>query len=129
MQRNLQAICENHQDILSQFIEAYVCGTEEERTTIRDLFVKYNSFAWAVYYRMRNISNEELRRYFMYLSMLDQGNDTRDYLLTIRDIVSYAKKNRLNYKEIMTEASFLSSTVDRFGWGTTRQILLDESRS
>lgn len=116
-----------NQDLLSALIAAYVTANEADRSHIRRLFVEHGSFTWAVSYVMKEPSDEELRNCFVYMSMLDQGFDARDYLLAIRSMVQHAKRANLDYRTIMEEIADMSSPVDRFGFGSTRDILQNES--
>lgn len=123
----INEFCLENQGLMSELISAYETGDENDRARIRKFFTDFDSFAWAVSYRMKTDTDSELRNYFIYLSILDQGFDTRDFLLTIRGMVDYAKQKQLDYRRVMREVAAFSSTVDRFGWGTTQEILRNES--
>jgi hypothetical protein len=55
--------------------------------------------------------------------MLDQGRDTRDFLLEIDYVVGEAKKKKYPYKEVLLEIANISSDQDKYGMGSTKQIL------
>ncbi|SNS88328.1 hypothetical protein SAMN05421812_102203 [Asanoa hainanensis] len=54
----------------------------------------------------------------------DQGNDTRDELLRLRDLVEQARTAGVDLAPIVAEVAELSSTEDRYGMGSTRDLLL-----
>ncbi|GIF65921.1 hypothetical protein Ais01nite_39560 [Asanoa ishikariensis] len=53
----------------------------------------------------------------------DQGTDTRDELLRLRDLVDQARRAGVDLTPILAEVAELSSTEDRYGMGSTRDIL------
>jgi hypothetical protein len=110
--------------VLEQLITGYAEGDEEQRDAIRGLFDQYTSFRWAVNLIGPADTPERFRQQLLHLSARDQGNDTRDELLSLRDMCQEATAAGVDIMPILTEVAHLSSDVDRYGWGSMRGILL-----
>ena len=122
----LKEIASSHQELIREIIDRYEIASDDEREAIRRISDRYDSFSWVVGYQMKGIDSQELRRAFVYLSILDQLNDTRDFLLRIRDLIALAKRHGIDYRSIIRSVGDISSDVDRYQWGTTRQIFYNE---
>jgi hypothetical protein len=110
--------------VLDQLIVGYAEGGEGQRAAIRGLFDLYTSFRWAVNLIGPADTPERFRQQLLHLSARDQGSDTRDELLNLRDMCQEATAAGVAIEPILTEVAQLSSDVDRYGWGSMRGILL-----
>jgi gentisate 1,2-dioxygenase len=57
-------------------------------------------------------------------SMKDEERDTRDAILLLRALCDKAAAAGLNIVPLLDEVAALSSPLDRYGWGSTRELLL-----
>ena len=109
---------------LRELIAGYAQGTEEIREAIRRLFTEHRSFAWAATLSMPPASVEGLRQHLILFSMQDQGQDSRDALLTLQEICRAAAAARVDTTPVLREVAALSSSADKYGMGSTRDMLL-----
>ena len=115
--------------LLSELLGAYSNGTDEMREAIRELvncelFVHYRAFAWAVTLSERPTTAPALRRHLLLFSIKDQGRDSRDALVTLGEVCHEAKVAGVETSSVLQDVAAMSSTVNRFGMGSTQQMLL-----
>jgi hypothetical protein len=112
--------------LLAELSAAYAQGPEETRTAIRRLFAECRSFAWAALWSRQVAGADDLRQRLILFSMQDQGRDSRDALLTLQGICSEAAAAGVDAAPMLREVAALSSTVNRYGMGSTRDMLLSQ---
>lgn len=112
------------ESVLRPLLHRYATGDETTRVAIRALFNRYTSFRWAAHLPRGWHTAAEFRDELLHFSARDQGPDTRDELLALDDLCGRARKLGLAIAPILTEVAALSSDIDRYGMGSTRQILL-----
>jgi hypothetical protein len=110
--------------LLPELITAYVKGNEQDRATIRRFFSEYQSFAWVAALNEAKTTAASLRHHLILFSMQDQGQDSRDALLSLREICREAANARVELTPLLREVAAISSTVDKYGMGSTRDMLL-----
>jgi hypothetical protein len=115
---------EHAEQLLGELIPAYAKGGDETRCAIRRMFAEYGSFAWAAALSTRRTSVEGLRQHLILFSMKDQGRDTRDALLTLQEIVREADTAGVAKAAVLREVAAMSSSTNRYGMGSTRDMLL-----
>jgi hypothetical protein len=112
------------QAVLRAVIDAYVTGDEATRKMIRGFFERYPSFRWAVHFPYPADTADRFRLHLLHLSARDQMPDTRDELLTLRDLCESATNAGVDTAPILVEVAGISSDVDRYGMGSIKEILL-----
>jgi hypothetical protein len=110
--------------LLEEMVLAYAQGTDETRTAIRRLFTEYHSFAWAAALSTSRTSVAGLRQHLILFSMQDQGRDSRDALLTLQEICRAASSAGVDTTPVLREVADLSSSANKYGMGSTRDMLL-----
>ena len=110
--------------LLAEIITAYAQGTTATRADIRRLFQTYRSFAWAATLSVPRTTPDGLRQHLLLFSIIDQGRDSRDALLTLQDICRVAKGAGLELAPILREVAAMSSNENKYGMGSTNQMLL-----
>jgi len=110
--------------LLDEMIDVYAQDTEETRAAIRRLFTEYRSFAWAAALSVPPTSVTGLRQHLTLFSMKDQGRDSRDALLTLQEICREAVAAGVNTALVLREVAGLSSSANKYGMGSTRDMLL-----
>ena len=108
---------------LAEILNLYAQSDEATRIALRDLFHKYQAFAWAAALP-QNSTPEGLRNELLLFSLKDQGRDTRDALLWLQDICKKARSARVELRPILDEVGELSSEINRFGMGSTKDLIL-----
>jgi len=118
---------EQAQDVVSELISAYAQGTEETRVAIRRLFTEYRCFSWAAAVPVARTNVESVRQHLILFSIKDQGRDSRDALLTLEEICRAAHAAGVRIAGLLHEVAAMSSDENRYGMGSTRQMLLKYS--
>lgn len=103
-------------------VDRYERGGEAERAAVRALLSRHTSFRWAVA-PPREPTPEGFRRELLWLSAVDHGGDTRDELLTLRDLCARAREAAVDPVPLLLEVAELSSAQDKYGMGSMRDIL------
>ena len=112
------------EQLLGELVPAYAKSDDETRSAIRRMFAEYGSFAWAAALSTRPTSVGGLRQHLILFSMKDQGWDSRDALLTLQEIVREADKAGVDKAAVLREVAAMSSSINRYGMGSTRDMLL-----
>lgn len=112
---------------LTELIAAYEHGDEALRASVRGLFARYTAFRWAVHLPVTP-TPEGFRLRLLHMSAVDQGSDTRDELLALRDLCADARDAGVDLRPILREVAQLSSHEDKYGMGSMRDILLRVAR-
>ena len=112
--------------LVQAFLGAYVQGTDERRAAIRRMFAEYRSFAWAATLPVPRTTAQGLRQHLILFSMQDQGQDSRDALLTLQEICREASAAGLDTAPVLLEVAELSSSINKYGMGSTRDMLLNQ---
>lgn len=108
---------------LRALIAVYAQGDETVRESVRGLLSRRTSFRWAVHLPVEP-TPEGFRQRLLHMSAVDQGNDTRDELLSLRDLCADARTAGIDIRPILAEVAELSSRKDKYGMGSMRDILL-----
>jgi hypothetical protein len=112
--------------LLAELSAAYTQGPEETRAGIRRLFAECRSFAWACLWSRQAAGVDGLRQRLILFSMQDQGQDSRDALLELQGICREATAAGVDVAPMLHEVAAWSSTANRYGMGSTRDLLLSQ---
>jgi hypothetical protein len=110
--------------VLVELGEIYAIGMDETRAAIRRFFSLHRSFAWAVGWAKSQPGLEGFRQRLILFSVQDQGQDSRDALLAIQAICREAVDAGMDIVPSLREIAALSSTANKYGMGSTRDMLL-----
>ncbi|WP_405825617.1 hypothetical protein OG241_49085 [Streptomyces sp. NBC_01390] len=108
---------------LRALIALYAQGDEALRVSVRALLSRHPSFRWATHLPFEP-TPEGFRQSLLHMSAVDQGSDTRDELLALRDLCADARTAGVDLGPILREVAELSSREDKYGMGSMRDILL-----
>ena len=109
-------------------VEAYAAGDGATRARIRGLFDRYGHFRWGAHLPRDWGTAAELRARLVHLSARDQGGDARDEILELQDLCERAARAGIDAGPVLDEVAAMSSDVDRYGMGSTREIILRHGR-
>jgi len=112
------------QAALDVLLDAYEQGPEETRAEVRRILRRYRRFGWGVGLPPQWATVAEFRRHLVYLSARDQGQDTRDELMTLWALCNEARARGIDVEPLLAEVSALSSDVDHYGMGSMRSLLM-----
>ncbi|BBC30093.1 hypothetical protein SGFS_013870 [Streptomyces graminofaciens] len=108
---------------LRALLSAYEHGDEPLRASVRALLAHRTAFRWAVHLPFEP-TPEGFRQRLLHMSIVDQGSDTRDELLTLHDLCAEACDAGVDIEPLLREVAELSSREDKYGMGSMRDILL-----
>jgi hypothetical protein len=111
------------ENLLGELIGLYRASGDSERHAIRALFVEYRAFAWAATLPFGPTDEENLRQHLLLFSMKDQGRDSRDALLWLQELCQEARNAALDPGPVLREVAKLSSDKNKYGMGSTREML------
>ena len=115
------------ESLLRELIDSYCTSKDGGREEIRNLFKEYRAFAWAAHLPFEPITPEQFRQHLVLFSMKDQGSDSRDALVWLQDLCRKAASSGLSTKPILKEVAELSSEENKYGMGSTKQMLLSRA--
>jgi hypothetical protein len=110
--------------LLAELADSYADGTEIQQDEIRGFFASCPSFAWAAALPFEPDTAEHLRQHLILFSMQDQGRDSRDAILQLQALCRTAKAASVGLGPALREVAAMSSVSNRFGMGSTRDMLL-----
>ena len=112
------------ESLLEELIGFYRASGDGERQVIRGLFVEYRAFAWSASLPFGPTDEENLCRHLLLFSIKDQGCDSRDALLWLQDLCREARNAGVSSGPVLREAAKLSSDKNKYGMGSTKEMLL-----
>jgi hypothetical protein len=113
--------------LLTEIVQMYAQGSSETRRAIRNLFMAYHQFSWAATLSLSIATPEGFRTHLLLFSIQDQGHDTRDAILSLQTMCQQATAAGVKIQPILKEIAELSSDQDKYGMGTTKDLLLNVS--
>ena len=115
--------------LLEELFSAYQVADPEARQAIRNLFADYRAFAWAASLSSAPTTVEGLLQHLLLFSLKDQERDSRDALLWLQDICRQARRAGVTMEPLLEQVAHLSSDKNKFGMGSTMQMLLKARRT
>ena len=112
--------------LLTEILEAYPRLKCAERIELRALFDQHRALGWAAGFLLPTGTAADiatLRRQLLLFSLLDQGPDSRDALLWLRDLCRQPGVDCAALPELLREVAALSSAIDRYHMGSTASML------
>jgi hypothetical protein len=109
--------------VLRAIVEAYAGGDEATRARIRGWFDRYPSFRWGAHLPRDWDTAAEFRARLVHLSARDQGADTRDEILALGELCARAARAGIDTGPVLDEVAAMSSDLDRYGMGSTREVI------
>ncbi|MCZ4515781.1 hypothetical protein O3Q52_48295 [Streptomyces sp. ActVer] len=106
-------------DVLSRYEE----GDEEVRAALRALLERCHYFGGATTLPAEP-TPQGFRQRLMEMSVEDQGRDTRDMMVGLNGLCGQARDAGVDIRPLLLDVAELSSEVDKYGMGSTRDILL-----
>jgi len=112
--------------LLEELIDQYQSGPTDTREAIRQLFAKYDSFSWGAALPYAPTSEASFLRHLVLFSIQDQGKDTRDAILWLRELCHAAAAAGIVAAPILESVAELSSDENKYGMGSTKRLILNE---
>ncbi|WP_055589787.1 hypothetical protein [Peterkaempfera griseoplana] len=108
---------------LRHVLSLYTVGDEDLRADLRALLDRHRSFRWATTLPFEP-TPQGFRQCLLRMSVDDQGADTRDMMVTLNGLCEQARDAGVDIRPLLLDVAALSSDVDKYGMGSTRDILL-----
>jgi len=108
---------------LTAAIDLYTRSDGQDREAIRQTFRRNPAFAWAATLPFEPDNNENTLAHLTHFSIIDQGMDARDAVLWLSDLLGKANVSPEELEQLRGRAAALSSDVDLYGFGSTKQLL------
>ena len=112
------------ESLLRELIAVYRKTSEDVREALREFFAHYQAFAWAASLPSNPRTAKGLRDQLLLFSLKDQGRDSRDALLELQQLCQEARISGVDAPAIFKEVAALSSEVNKFKMGSTKEMLL-----
>jgi hypothetical protein len=120
-------------ELFDTFSTEYAAAPERHRRKLREAFLGTKNWGggevWkngATYFRRFSSLERDprdLRRALVLVSLTDGGNDTRDAVMVMDDLIVWARGANITHEGIFAEIAGMSSPEDRFGMGSIRSLL------
>jgi len=129
-------IAEDANPLIEQLSAFYASALDSERTAVRGLFKRYDSFRWAAGWHMlapdREMTTGRFRDALILFSIKDQGSDWRDAIVWLDRLCAQALRAGVPVSQPLIDVAALSSDEVPFpafkSARSTRAMLLDMSR-
>jgi len=118
------AVRSQMESLFADLTNLYCTADGKEREEIRELFQKHKAFAWAATLPCEATTEDNFHRHLVLFSMNDQGTDSRDALLLLQHLCRTASAAGINTAPLLSKVAELSSDRNKYGMGSTRDILL-----
>ncbi|HEX7303966.1 hypothetical protein [Lentzea sp.] len=109
---------------LADLLDHYERGDEPTRAAVRAIFDRCTSFRWAATLPFDETALRSYRSRLVKVSAIDQGPDPREVLVELWSLADRARAAGIDLVPTLVEVAGMSSDVDRYGMGSTREILL-----
>lgn len=111
------------ESLLELLAAEYANSGEETRIAIREMFARYQHFAWAASFATPAVKERDFRHHLILFSMLDQGKDSRDALLSLQALCEQARAAGIDIRPMAQEVAQISSDANKYGMGSTKRML------
>jgi len=111
--------------LMLELLHAYACGTDDERRQLRGLVPRYEHFFWAATYPAADSVDERLRLWLLQFALVDQYPDPRDAVVSLDGLCKSTGLPQPLLDATLNEVAQLASGEDRYGFGSTRSMLLE----
>ncbi|MFC8077879.1 hypothetical protein ACFUN8_20345 [Streptomyces sp. NPDC057307] len=112
---------------LREVLSRYEEGGEDVRAALRALLARCHSFCWATTLPLE-LTAKGFRQRLLEMSVEDQGRDARDLMVALNALCGQARDAGVDIGPLLLDVAELSSDVDRYAMGSTRDVLLRAAR-
>jgi hypothetical protein len=110
--------------LLLDILRGYAVASIAERAGIRALADEFTSFFWAAQVPGGESPATDFRLRLLHFALLDQGRDPRDAVLQLDRLCRETSLPPEEAAALRREVAQTASDVDRYGFGSTREMLL-----
>jgi hypothetical protein len=110
--------------LFNQIVASFESLNAKQRQRVIDLMDEKGSLIYSAVLDVDRSTTEGFRKHMILFVIEDQGKDTRDAIVTLDHYRKDAEKHGIDVDSIFQEMAKIASTRDKYGWGTTRSLLL-----
>ncbi len=111
--------------IVNQLIDQFPKLNARDRLSLSELVNQYDGVNWLTDITEKVETYEAFKASLMWFVICDQGRDTRDAILSLRSFITKGETHDYPVKALLQEISELASDKDKYGWGSTRDLILN----
>lgn len=111
--------------IVNQLIDQFPKLNARERLSLSELVDQYNGVTWLTDITTKVETIEAFKANLIWFVIRDQEKDTRDAILSLRSLIEKGRALDYPVKALLQEVSELASQEDKYGWGSTRNLILN----
>jgi len=109
--------------LFDQIVDQFESFDFDQRQAIIDLMVKNDSLMYSAVIRDDLETLEGFRRNMILFVIADQGKDTRDAIVALGHYRDLGQKHGYDVDTIFEQLAYIASSHDKYGWGSTRDLL------
>ena len=109
--------------LFNEIIDQYELLNTTQRQMIIDLLDKNDSLMWSAVIDYDLETEEGFRRNMLLFVLADQGKDSRDAIVALSHYRNQGEKRGYDVDGIFKQMAQLASDNDKYGWGSTRELL------
>ena len=117
--------------VTSEIVDVYVQSTVEQCHRIREFLSQYEGVLHFLGVSSKLIKTQKdiglFRAGLAMLSIENQGRDARDTIVALEELCKAAKQAGIDVSSYLKEIAVLSSDVDKYGMGSTRDLFLQRA--
>lgn len=110
--------------LFNETINQFEFYNSDQRQQIVDLMHQNDDLMYATVLDADRNTPNGFRKYMILIVIDDQGKDTSDAVLSLGHSYTRAEKQGVNVGSIFIEMAAISSTDDKFGWRSPRDLFL-----
>ena len=110
--------------LFNEIVDRFESLDADQRQTIIDLLEKNDSLMYSAVIDADFETQEGFRRNMILFAIEDQGKDTRDAIVALAHYRKRGEQLGFDVDSIFKEIAQLASDRDKYGWGSTRDLLL-----
>ncbi len=113
------------ESLFNEIVAQFEFFDSDQRQQIIDLMAQNDSLMYSAVIDADRNTPDGFRKNMILFVIDDQGKDTRDSIVSLTHYREEAEKHGIDLDSIFKEMAAISSTRDKFGWGTTRDLFLN----
>ncbi len=110
--------------LFNDFVDVFPALSHDQRLQLIDFLYENESVMYSAVINADPRTEDGFRHHIILYILDDQGRDTRDAILALDALRRTGEKAGLNVTRIFRELAEMASDRDKFGWGSTRHLLL-----
>ena len=115
-------------DLFDEIVDQFESLNDMQRQAIIDLMEDNDSLMYSAVIRANLDTLDGFRRNMILFLIEDQGKDTRDAIVKLGHYRELGQKHGYDVDAIFEQLASIANSHDKYGWGSTRDLLLGENK-